>query len=333
MFRRVLTVVLLSAISGATAYGQWSTSGSSVYYNGGNVGIGTSIPSQTLEVNGSVLSTPAAGFFGVGGPAPSGYQFFATNSAASVSTAFQLRSNYSGAAASYIGNFGNFGTYISQNREPQIGTFTNAAAPPNQLNAVNLVLGDTHRSRLFQVTNFPGGVETVRLFIDYSGKVGIGTITPSQLLDVNGNINVSGNINAKYQDLAEWVEAPAKLEPGTVVVIDPARNDGVIASATAYDTSAAGVVSAKPGISLGEQSDTKVPIATTGRVRIKVDATRDPIRIGDLLVTSNTPGTAMKSAPVDVNGIHLHRPGTLIGKALEPLETGRGEILVLLSLQ
>jgi hypothetical protein len=29
----------------------------------------------------------------------------------------------------------------------------------------------------------------------------------------------------------------------------------------------------------------------------------------------------------------MHRPGTLIGKALEPLSEGEGEILVLLSLQ
>jgi len=41
----------------------------------------------------------------------------------------------------------------------------------------------------------------------------------------------------------------------------------------------------------------------------------------------------MKSIAVDVGGIRIHRPGTLIGKALEPLATGTGEILVLLSLQ
>ncbi len=29
----------------------------------------------------------------------------------------------------------------------------------------------------------------------------------------------------------------------------------------------------------------------------------------------------------------MHRPGTIIGKALEPLSTGEGTILVLLSLQ
>jgi hypothetical protein len=41
----------------------------------------------------------------------------------------------------------------------------------------------------------------------------------------------------------------------------------------------------------------------------------------------------MKSAPVDVGGARIHRPGTLIGKALEPLAGGTGKILVLLSLQ
>jgi hypothetical protein len=29
----------------------------------------------------------------------------------------------------------------------------------------------------------------------------------------------------------------------------------------------------------------------------------------------------------------MHRPGTLVGKALEPLTEGQGEILVLLTLQ
>jgi len=29
----------------------------------------------------------------------------------------------------------------------------------------------------------------------------------------------------------------------------------------------------------------------------------------------------------------MHRPGTIIGKALEPLRSGKGEILMLLTLQ
>jgi hypothetical protein len=68
-------------------------------------------------------------------------------------------------------------------------------------------------------------------------------------------------------------------------------------------------------------------------VKVKVDATRGAIKVGDLLVTSGVEGMAMKSVPVDLGGTQIHRPGTIIGKALEPLEKGAGEILVLLSLQ
>jgi hypothetical protein len=68
-------------------------------------------------------------------------------------------------------------------------------------------------------------------------------------------------------------------------------------------------------------------------VKVKVDATAGPIQVGDLLVTSDQPGVAMKSQPIDVGGVQIHRPGTLVGKALEPLQKGTGEILVLLSLQ
>ena len=74
-------------------------------------------------------------------------------------------------------------------------------------------------------------------------------------------------------------------------------------------------------------------VATTGRVLVNVDATNGPIQIGDLLVTSDREGFAMKSAPLEIGGARIHRPGTLIGKALEPLAGGTGKILVLLSLQ
>jgi hypothetical protein len=84
---------------------------------------------------------------------------------------------------------------------------------------------------------------------------------------------------------------------------------------------------------LGESGDNKILVATTGRVKVRVDAAAGPIEVGDLLVTSDVPGHAMKSQPIDVGGVKIHRPGTLIGKALEPLRQGTGEILVLLSLQ
>jgi len=146
-------------------------------------------------------------------------------------------------------------------------------------------------------------------------------------------VRVSGNLAAKYQDVAEWVSAREKLVAGTVVALDPEKSNQVMASAQAYDTRVAGVVSSQPGITLGEAGAGKVLVATTGRVKVKVDATSGPIQIGDLLVTSDKAGFAMKSQPMMIGGRQLHAPGTLIGKALEPLPGGTGEILVLLSLQ
>ncbi|HKV34972.1 MAG TPA: hypothetical protein VJP89_11635 [Pyrinomonadaceae bacterium] len=171
------------------------------------------------------------------------------------------------------------------------------------------------------------------------GNVGIGVSSPTSKLHVagdgrvTGNFVVDGNIAAKYQDVAEWVPAATQISVGTVVVLDATTSNHVISSNTSYDTRVAGVISAQPGITLGEKSDNKVLVATTGRVRVKVDATNGPIQIGDLLVTGNREGFAMKSLPVEIGGVRMHRPGTLIGKALEPLASGTGEILVLLSLQ
>ena len=172
----------------------------------------------------------------------------------------------------------------------------------------------------------------------FAGKVGIGTLPTANALEVLGNANFQGtvtgtNIQASYQDLAEWVPATTDMVPGTVVILNPDKANEVMPSSRAYDTSVAGVVSAQPGILLGEAGPSKEQIATTGRVKVRVDAIAGPIRIGDLLVTGNKPGVAMKSAPLDFNGVPLHRPGTVLGKALEPLAEGTGEILVLLSLQ
>jgi hypothetical protein len=175
--------------------------------------------------------------------------------------------------------------------------------------------------------------------INYAaGKVGIGVADPQKALDVAGDVNATGtvtagNIVAKFQDVAEWVPSTQRLAPGTVVILDPSRPNHVLASSSSYDTSVAGVVSAQPGLVLGEGGEGKVMVATTGRVKVKVDASKGAIKIGDLLVTSDVAGVAMKSVPVSLGGASIHRPGTIIGKALEPLEKGTGEILVLLSMQ
>lgn len=160
---------------------------------------------------------------------------------------------------------------------------------------------------------------------------GTGTSTFAGSVNITGTLT-AGTIYANYQDVAEWVPSARELEPGTVVIINPEKTNEVMPSNTAYDTTVAGVVSAQPGVMLGRPGTLKSAIATSGRVRVRVDARKGAIHVGDLLVTGEEPGTAMKSQPVELGGRKFHQPGTILGKALEPLPDGVGEILVLLSL-
>lgn len=186
-----------------------------------------------------------------------------------------------------------------------------------------------------------GLAAATRMTILGNGNVGIGTVPTAgsiYKLRVAGNVQVDGTLTgtsivATYQDIAEWVPATEDLTPGTVVVLNTEAENQVMPSHQAYDTRVAGVVSGQPGITLGIAGAGQEKIATTGRVLVDVDATKAPIRVGDLLVTSDTSGVAMRSEPMDIGGRSFHQPGTIIGKALQPLESGRGSILVLLSLQ
>jgi hypothetical protein len=123
------------------------------------------------------------------------------------------------------------------------------------------------------------------------------------------------------------------IEKGAVVVIDDEHPGRLRRSTRAYDTRVAGVVSGaggiNPGISLKQDGalDSGQNVALTGRVYVKADARYGPIRPGDLLTTSDTPGRAMKATDRDLT------PGAVLGKAMTSLEKGEGEVLVLVTLQ
>jgi hypothetical protein len=269
--------------------------------NVGNVGIGTTAPATPMEIQKTDTSS------------------------ATVATLLTLRHTSSTGVSG--GGFGSAIDFVQTNNSGQgstkVASIQSYFATP----------GNGNSGVLDFRTADAGTTPVSRMVINNFGNVGIGTSSPTARLDVTGNINVSGNINAKYQDVAEWVETPTPLEAGTVVIVDPDGSNRVLKSARAYDTRVAGAVSKQPGLILGEAGDTKAMVAQSGRVRIKVDARYGAVKVGDLLVTSPTPGYAMKSRPVLVGGVWIHRAGTLLGKALEALPNGKGEILVLLTLQ
>jgi hypothetical protein len=310
--------------------------------NGGNVGIGTTTPGARLEIGGGngynlILNAGNAGSLRWGNGA---------QGALSYDTGKAILYALAGNDLSFGANNAFDQLYLKSGGNVGIGT----TSPQGKLHIKagtnkNIWLrdgGSSQNAQIISVADDNGTINTLSidgsnllLNSQSSGTVAIGTSTPNTAykLDVNGDVRVSGNISAKYQDVAEWVPSSEQLSAGTVVVLDSTKSNQVTSSSVSYDTRVAGVISEQPGLALGEKGDGKVLVATTGRVRVKVDATKGPIHIGDLLVTSDVVGVAMKSEAVNLGGVQFHRPGTLIGKALEPLEKGKGEILVLLSLQ
>ena len=178
-----------------------------------------------------------------------------------------------------------------------------------------------------------GGGGFLRLF------KGDGSVGLTLQADVNGESKITTQVLqiTGGSDLSEQfniIAARKILEPGMIVCIDPDHPGQLVTSSKAYDRTVAGIMSGaggvKPGMLMGQQgtaADGKYPVALSGRVYCAADVSNGAIRPGDLLTTSNTPGHAMKVT--DYGKAH----GSVIGKAMSPLDKGAGLVLVLVSLQ
>ncbi len=166
-----------------------------------------------------------------------------------------------------------------------------------------------------------GTIRTIEIDGDYNGN---GRITTNELQITGGS------------DLSEFFELSdySEIKKGMVVSIDE-NNPGQLKITTeAYDKKVAGIVSGansiKPGLIMSQKgtiADGEHLIALSGRVYCMVDATKNPVEIGDMLTTSSTPGHAMK---VDD---YQQAQGSIIGKAMTSLKKGKGLVLVLVTLQ
>ncbi len=161
------------------------------------------------------------------------------------------------------------------------------------------------------------------------------SISDQGLVSVRALQITGGADFAENFDVTPAIETEAaKIEPGMVVSIDPANPGKLMLATQAYDPQVAGIISGaggvKPGMTMSQEgtiANGQYPVALTGRVFCRVDASAGPIKPGDLLTTSNTPGLAMKVA--DREKAH----GAIIGKAMTGLKEGKGLVLVLVTLQ
>lgn len=216
-------------------------------------------------------------------------------------------------------------------------------------------------SMISQYTSGAGGLLEVQqadggnaIRMQAHGGFGEATNGPEiRLHDVNSNVSLwlygdyqgTGESRVKVNvveitggsDLSENFDVAAgarAVDPGSVVSIDPAAPGALCLSTEAYDRRVAGIVSGadgvKPGLLMGQKgtlADGEYPVALTGRVYCKVDASFGAVEPGDLLTTSPTPGHAMKVTD------HDKAQGAILGKAMTALEAGQGTVLVLVSLQ
>lgn len=144
-----------------------------------------------------------------------------------------------------------------------------------------------------------------------------------------GDVRADGSFTGGGADYAELLPGASILEPGDVLVIGP---DGQLTRSTQpYQTNVAGVYSTQPGFIAGggDESDgleDQIPLAVMGIVTVKATTENGPIRPGDLLTTSSMAGHTMRCGANP-------QVGTIIGKALEPLNEGVGVIKMLVVLQ
>ena len=147
--------------------------------------------------------------------------------------------------------------------------------------------------------------------------------TPSTIVarDASGNFS-AGTItalatSAQYADVAENFKVNEQADAGTVMVFD---KDGLLVICNSYaDPMLVGIVSTDPAYLLNSDQPDGQPIALAGQVPCKVVG---PVKVGDLLTTSKTPGYAT------VLELNDWKPGIIVGKAMENCSIGKHTIKV-----
>ena len=188
---------------------------------GGNVGIGTTIPSQKLEVAGQIYSSTGGIRFPdntvqtTAATLATGTSFIQNRNTPQSGASFNVAGNGTIGGEATIGGAANIGgnaiiggtAYISGNTNISGAatisgntTVVGAATISGNTTVGGSLAWRSGTSEKYSWSLAPGGlslnessVATGRLFVQDGGNVGIGTTTPDQKLAVDGNTSVSGD--------------------------------------------------------------------------------------------------------------------------------------------
>jgi len=232
----------------------------------------------------------------------------------------------------------------SGNANITIGATSNVAvfstAGANIAGTLGVTGAVTGASLSVSTGNITGGNLLLSGAIEDSGQLDIRTTASNGniVLTPNGtgNVNIGSNVmptanavanigsltsqfntifakatSAQYADLAEMYVSDQDYLPGTVVEFGGTQE--ITISSSSHSTAVAGIVSTNPSYLMNstQTGDYVLPVALTGRVPCRVQG---PVRKGDVLVASSTPGVAQR---IGMNW----QPGCVVGKSMEAINT------------
>ncbi|MBN2729263.1 MAG: hypothetical protein JXR53_08565 [Bacteroidales bacterium] len=176
----------------------------------------------------------------------------------------------------------------------------------------------TVRMRLYDDDPWLGGSDDLRVFVMHATFYYHYT-SPLQSGDIAASGRIYANNNEAVGDLAEHFEYSGPVQPGFVVSYVPGTDNEYVLCEEPYSNHITGVISENPSVVLNSPKQGP-PLALAGRVNVKLIDSDELIKGGDFITSSAVAGYGMKAT----------QPGPVIGYAVKNQKPGEDFVEILL---